>query len=171
MLQAWLDQGVDASKGTWELLKSAFRLAEEAQGGRGFAFNVECSSWGMVPVREATFLLFFGSKGGGSAQGCFSFSEFWSFGADDRCAAVASAALRGDLDMLKDICDSDVCSIFISPGVGVEEANLPDVLEHWTLCEYVELAFLRAVAGSSRRCCRGWRGENPWKPSTLHSVP
>ena len=34
---------------------------------------------------------------------------------------------------------------------GVEEANLPDVLEHWTLREYVELAFLRAERGSSRR--------------------
>ena len=79
-----------------------------------------------------------------------SFSDFWSFGADDRCAAVASAALRGDLEMLKDICDSDDCSIFISPGVGVEEANLPDVFEHWTLREYVELAFLRAATGSIR---------------------
>ena len=81
----------------------------------------------------------------------FPFSEFWSFGADDRCAAVASAALRGDLEMLKDICDSSDGSIFISPGVGVEEANLPDVLEHWTLREYVELALLRAATGSSRR--------------------
>ena len=41
--------------------------------------------------------------------------------------------------------------------MGVEKANLPDVLEHWTLREYVELAFLRAAAGSSRR-------------QTLHSV-
>ena len=81
----------------------------------------------------------------------FSFFEFWSFGADDRCAAVASAALRGDLEMLKDMCDSDDCSIFISPGAGVEEINLPDVLKHWTLREYVELAFLRAATGSSRR--------------------
>ena len=39
----------------------------------------------------------------------------------------------------------------MSPGVGVEEANLPDVLEHWTLREYVELAFLRAATGSIRR--------------------
>ena len=35
--------------------------------------------------------------------------------------------------------------------MGVEEANLPDVLEHWTLREYVELAFSRAATGSSRR--------------------
>ena len=82
-----------------------------------------------------------------------SFSDFWSFGADDqgRGAAVASAALSGDLEMLKDIFGSNDCTIFISPGVGVEEANLPDVLEHWTLREYVELAFLRAAAGSIRR--------------------
>ena len=33
----------------------------------------------------------------------------------------------------------------------LEEANLLDVLEHWTLREYVELAFLRAARGSSRR--------------------
>ena len=32
----------------------------------------------------------------------------------------------------------------------MEEANLPDVLEHWTLCEYVELAVLRAAKGSIR---------------------
>ena len=90
----------------------------------------------------------------------FSFSEFWSFGADDRCAAVASAALRGDLEMLKDICDSDDCSIFISPGVGMEETNLPDVLEHWTLREYVELAFLRSATGSSR--CRNLQSVLLW---------
>ena len=82
-----------------------------------------------------------------------SFSDFWSFGADDqgRGAAVASAALSGDMEMLKDIFESNDCAIFISPGVGVEEANLPDVFEHWILREYVELAFLRAATGSSRR--------------------
>ena len=64
---------------------------------------------------------------------------------------MASAALRDDLEMIKDICDSDNCCIFISPGVSVEEANLPDGLEYWTLREYVELAFLRAAIGSSRR--------------------
>ena len=59
---------------------------------------------------------------------------FWLFGADDqgRGAAVASAALSGDLERLKDIFESDDCSIFIQRP-GVEEANLPDVLEHWTL--------------------------------------
>ena len=33
----------------------------------------------------------------------FSFSSYGRFGAGDRCAAAASAALRGDLEMLKDI--------------------------------------------------------------------
>ena len=41
--------------------------------------------------------------------------------------------------------------IFSSPGVGVEKANLPSVLEHWTLREYVELALLCAATGPSRR--------------------
>ena len=73
-----------------------------------------------------------------------SFSDFWSFGADDqgRGAAVASAALRGDLERLKDIFESHDCSIFIQRP-GVEEANLPDVLEHWTLREYAEWHFAR----------------------------
>ena len=41
--------------------------------------------------------------------------------------------------------------LFFLQRPGVEEANLPDVLEHWTLREYVELAFLRAARASSRR--------------------
>ena len=66
----------------------------------------------------------------------FSFSDFWPFGADDqgRSAAVASAALSGDLERLKDIFESDDCSIFIQRP-GVEDSNLPDVLERWTLRE------------------------------------
>ena len=67
-----------------------------------------------------------------------------------KVAVLASAALSGDLERLKDIFESDDCSIFIQRP-GVEEANLPGVLEHWTLREYVELAFLRAATGSSRR--------------------
>ena len=65
-----------------------------------------------------------------------SLSDFWSFGADDqgRCVAVASAALSGDLERLKDIFESDDCSIF-AQRPSVEEAKLPDVLEHWTLRE------------------------------------
>ena len=87
---------------------------------------------------------------------CFSFSDFWSFGADDpgRSVAVAWAALSGDLERLKDIFESDDRSIFIQRP-GVEEANLPDVLEHWTLREYVELAFLHAARGSSSQFAHG----------------
>ena len=53
---------------------------------------------------------------------CFSFSDFWSFGADDqgRSVAVAWAALSGDLERLTDIFESGDCSIFIQrPGVEV----------------------------------------------------
>ena len=67
-----------------------------------------------------------------------------------RSVAVASAALSGDLERLKDIFESDDCSIFVQHP-GVAEANLPDVLEHWTLREYVESASLRAARRSSRR--------------------
>ena len=41
---------------------------------------------------------------------------------------MASAALRGDLEMLEDIFESDDCAIF-NQRPGVEEVNLPDVLE------------------------------------------
>ena len=43
------------------------------------------------------------------------------------CVAVASAALSGDLERLKDIFESDDCSIFVQ-RLGAEEASLPDVL-------------------------------------------
>ena len=62
---------------------------------------------------------------------------------------MASAALSGNLERLKDIFESDEWFIFIQRP-RVEEANLPDVLERKTLREYVELAFLRAARGSSR---------------------
>ena len=68
-------------------------------------------------------LLFLGSRAGGSERDVISFSDFWSFGADDRQVAVTSAALRGDLEIFKDICDSDDCSVFIFSGVGVEDSN------------------------------------------------
>ena len=52
---------------------------------------------------------------------------------------MASAALSGDLEKPKDSFESDDRS-FYSQRPGVEEANLPDVPEHWTRHEYVELA-------------------------------
>ena len=63
---------------------------------------------------------------------------------------MASAALSGNLERLKYNFESDDRSVY-SQRPGVEEANLPDVPEHWTRHEYVELAFLRAARGSSRR--------------------
>ena len=151
-VQAWLHRGADTSKGTpWGPLKSAFRWAEEAQADQDLLSMLSAPAWEWCPFEKQPSYCFSVPKVAAQRRDVFSFSEFWSFGADDRCAAVASAALRGDLEMLKDICHSDDCSILFSPGVGVEEANLPDVLEHWALREYVELAFLRAATGSSRR--------------------
>ena len=48
-----------------------------------------------------------------------SFSDFWSFGADDQGRSVAVlSAPGGNLERLKDIFESDECSIFIErPGV------------------------------------------------------
>ena len=85
-----------------------------------------------------------------------SFSDFWSFGADDQgrrsqcCGGFGGPERRLDLERLRDIFESDDCSIFFQHP-GVEEANLPNVLEHWTFREYVELVSLRAARGSSRR--------------------
>ena len=141
-VRAWLDRGADTSYGTlWEPLKSAFRWDAERSRGEWRLFEKQpsyCFSVPEVAAQRGDF---------------FSFSDFWSFGADDqgRGAAVASAALSGDSERLRDIFESDGCSMVIQRP-GVEEANnLPDVLEHWTLREYVELAFLRAATGSSRR--------------------
>ena len=68
------------------------------------------------------------------------------------CAVrLASAALSGDMERLKDIFESDDCSIFIQRPCAEEANHLPDVLEHWALREYVELPFLRDARGSSRR--------------------
>ena len=153
-VQAWLDRGADTSYGTpWEPHKSAFAWAEEAQGDEDLLSmlgapggNGACSISNLLIVSQL-------QRWRLSAGMMFPFPTSGRFGADDqgRGAAVASAALRGDLEMLKDIFELNDCTIFIGPGVGVEEANLPDVLEHWTFREYVELAFLRAATGSIRR--------------------
>ena len=169
--RAWLDRGADTPRGTpCEPLKSAFRWAEEAQGDEILVSTLRASaadlsgtwsggregssekrpfSCSSVPKVFATQPL--NVCGWLEGADCFSFPDFWSFGADDpgRSVAVAWAALSDDLERLKDI-ESDDRSIFIQRP-GVEEANLPDVFEHWTLREYVELAFLRAAKGSSKR--------------------
>ena len=67
-------------------------------------------SRGIAPVREATFLSSLKVQRRRLSAGMFfPFSDSWSFGADDqgRGAAVASAALRGDWEMLKDIFESN----------------------------------------------------------------
>ena len=131
-MQAWLDRGADTSKGTpLEPLKSVFgpRRLRRADEDLLSMLSAPAGEW--CPFKQPSYC-FSVPKVAAQRRDVFSFSEFWSSGADDRCAAMASAALRGDLEMLKDTCDSDDYTIFISPGVGVEEANLPDVLEHWT---------------------------------------
>ena len=42
---------------------------------------------------------------------------------------------RGDLEeeILKDIFESNYYIIFINADTGVEESNLPDILEYWIL--------------------------------------
>ena len=81
----------------------------------------------------------------------FSFSEFWSFGADDRLIGANSASLRDDLEIFKDICDSDDYSIFINASMNAEEINLSDILEYWILRANMELIFLDATIGLNRR--------------------
>ena len=60
-----------------------------------------------------------------------SFSDFWSFGADDqvRSVAVASAALNGDLERLKDNFKLNDCSVFIQRP-GVEEAIICQIFSN-----------------------------------------
>ena len=74
-VQAWVDRGADTSYGTpWEPHKSALTWAEEAQGDEGLLSMLSAPGGGTVPVRYAMFLLFLGSRGGGSARGrCFLF--------------------------------------------------------------------------------------------------
>ena len=152
-VQAWLDRGADTSKGTpWEPMKSAFRWAEEAQADEALLSMLSVPAGEWCPFTKQPSCCFSVPEVAAQRGDVVSFSDFWSFGADDqdRGAAVASAALRGDLEMLNDTFESDDCSIF-NQRPGVEEANLPDVLEHWILREYVELALLRAATGLSRR--------------------
>ena len=88
----------------------------------------------------------------GSNGDIISFSDFWPFGADDSDCGIAeiSAALRDDLEMMKDIFESYDCGIFSNPDKHVEEVDLSDILEYWVLREYMELIFLRIMIGSIR---------------------
>ena len=137
---------------SWKPHKSAFTWAEEAQGGEDLLSRLSAPGGERRPFDTPSSCCFSVPDVAAQRGDVVSFSDFWLSGADDRCAAVASAALRGDLEMLKNFCDSNNCSIFISPGVGVEEANLPDVFEHWTLREYV---------GAGISACRHWFNQAP----------
>ena len=128
--------------------KSAFRWAEEAQADEKLLCMLRssaaawcrscCSLWqasvrmaGRVCPRSGLLLLLPAvpkvlavqrqnvcAQVGGDDR--LSFSHFWPFGEDDqgRGVAVASVALSGDLERLKDISESDDSSIFIQhPGV------------------------------------------------------
>ena len=99
-VQTWLDRGADSSYGT---SCEPRNVAREDPGGRGSIFNAECSRDGIASVRYAIFSLFLGCRCGEGTL--LLFPIFGSFGADNRCAAATSGALRGDLEMFKDICD------------------------------------------------------------------
>ena len=141
-VRAWLDRGADTSRGTpCEPLKSAFRWAEELvstlrasaadrsrtwSGGREGSSEKRPFSCSSVPKVFATQPL--NVCGWLEGADCFSFSDFWSFGASDpgRSVAVAWAALSGDLERLKDIFESDdrfpvwkrlICPMFSNTGL------------------------------------------------------
>ena len=106
---------------------------------------------------------------------CFSFSDFWSFGADDRgrSVAVAWAALSDDLERVKDIFESDDCSICVQRP-GVEGANCQMFSNNglfastwsWRFCVPPEG---QADAAICTPCC-GWRDENRQRLLILHSA-
>ena len=148
-VRAWLDRGVDTSRGTpCEPLKSAFRWAEEARGDdellsvvRASAAVPSCSRSAKCeratigaarcgrPIGQHGRQAFPEKRPSSSSSsvsrvlavqrrnvcaqvGAYDrsfFPDFWSLGADDqgRSVAVASAALSGDLERLKDIFESD----------------------------------------------------------------
>ena len=151
-MQIWLARGADPSKGApWEPLKSTCREAEEAQGDEDLLSILSAPAGEWRPFEKQSSFWVSILESAVQRRDDFSCSEFWSCRADDRRAAAASVALRGKLQLLKNIWDSDDCSIFINPGVNVEEANLSDDLEYWILHEYAELVFLRAATASNRR--------------------
>ena len=64
---------------------------------------------------------------------------------------MISTTLRNELEILKDIFESNDSIISINPGAIVEEINLSDILEYWILRESAELIFVRVVLRSIRR--------------------
>ena len=106
-VQAWLDRGADTSYGApWEPHKSAFTWTEEAQGYEDLLSMLSAPGGERCLFDQQPSYCFSVPEVAAQRGDIVSFSDFWSLGADDqgRGAAVASAALRGDLAMLKDIC-------------------------------------------------------------------
>ena len=52
--------------------------------------------------------------------------------------------------MLRHLFESELCSVFVARPSALR-AGLPDVMEYWTLREYVESTLLRAAPNSARR--------------------
>ena len=89
-VQAWLDRGADTSKSIhWEPLKSAFRWAEEAQADEDLLSMWSAPAGEWCPFEKQPSYCFWVPKVAAQRRDVFSFSEFWSFGAHHRCAAVA----------------------------------------------------------------------------------
>ena len=150
-MQVWLDRGANISYDiSWEPHKLIFMRAEEARRDEDLFSMLSAPEEERCPFDIPSSCCFSVPELMARRGDVISFSDFWSFGADDRQVAAISAALRGDLEMFKDICDSDDCSVFNRSGVGVEDSNLSDLFKYWTLHEYAELAFLRASRDSIR---------------------
>ena len=110
----WLDQGADASYDTpWEPLKSAVSRAEEIQVDKDLLSMLSAPGGNGACSRSNPLIFFQFQRWRLSAR---IFFLFWSFGADNQgCgAAVASTALRNDLEMLIDIFESNDCPFLFS---------------------------------------------------------
>ena len=101
------------------MLKSAFSWTEDARGDDELLSMLRTSAVGKRPssssipdwpVQRWNLC----AQVGGDNR--LSFADFWSFAADNqnRNLIVASAVLSGDLERLKDIFESDDCSIFFN---------------------------------------------------------
>ena len=105
-IQAWLDRGAGTSYGTpWEPHKLAFVWAEGAQGDEDLLSMLSAPGKERCLFDKQPSYCFSVPEVAAQRGDVVSYADFWSFGADDqgRGAAVASAALRRDLEMLKDI--------------------------------------------------------------------
>ena len=138
---------------------------QEAQADEGLLSMLSARAGESCPFEKQPSYFFSVPKVTAQRRDVFSFSEFWSFGAGDRCAAVASAALRGDLEMLKDICTLTIAP-FLSVLAWAWRRLIYRMFSNIRL--FVSMWSWHFCVPRLGRC--GW-GENPWKPSTLRPVP